>query len=257
MGYWSAVEVDAMRSDMDKVIVERPRLGRSGSNKAKGSRKRLQKGWPDNLPRQEGIKRRSRGGTKTFNEHLGPLRRFLASNVGRPWDKVFSEMRAHININSVVQAHILTHVFDYVNAHAVLIDGVPCRGGSRRFGTGYSTPLHPGELYVCPRTGLLRKVKRPDQRPTRKEPPRRVKVDDTHLYCLVDGAWHRVTVEQIPPERLEPARSYPSIRDAVLRRLVTVSEVIELYGAPVVGVASRRLSKRELRQLPIPMDWQK
>src|SRR5690242_3516917 len=103
MGYCVRVERDAMRDDMDKVIVERPRLGRSRWNKAKGCRKRLQKGWPENLPRQEGIKRRSNGGTKAFNEHLGPLRRFLASNVDRPWDKVFSEMRAHININSVVQ----------------------------------------------------------------------------------------------------------------------------------------------------------
>src|SRR5262249_24088639 len=158
---------------------ERPRLGRTGSNKAKGSRKRLQQGWPENLPRHEGIKRHCQGRTKHFNEHLGPLRRFLMSNVGRPWDKVFSEISAHINVNSVVQAHIRTHLFQYVAVHVILIDGVPCSTEGRFYGQplrGTWWPL----FYVCPRTGLLRRIKPSPRRSPRPRPeaPRYVRVDD-------------------------------------------------------------------------------
>ena len=246
-----------MRDDMDKVIVERPRLGRSGSNKAKGYWKRLQKGWPENLPRQEGIKRRSNGGTKFFNEHLGPLRRYLQSNVGRPWDKVFSEIRAHINVNSVVQAHILTHVFDYVAVNVVLLDGVPCHGDGRWYGR----PLHErwGLFYVCPRTGLLRRVKRVARRPAQREgAPCYIRLDETHQCRLMDGAWYLVTVRRfpnLPPGPIMDATG--TARDDVLERTLTVLEALRLYGAPVCGVSRRRLGKRKMRQLPIPIDLQK
>jgi hypothetical protein len=79
-----------MRADMGKVLVERPRLGsRDGSRPKKGYRKRLQKAFDsgDPLPVREGMKVRC-GRGKHFNEHLGPLRRFLNSNVGRQWDKI-------------------------------------------------------------------------------------------------------------------------------------------------------------------------
>jgi hypothetical protein len=245
---------------MAKVIVERPRLGRSGAGKAKGYRKRLQKSWPEGLPRQEGIKRRLNGRMKSFNEHLGPLRRFLNSNVGRPWDKVFAEISAHINVNSVVQAHIRTHLFQYVAVHVVLIDGVPCSGEGGGLGRTYGRPLSARRgwtlFYVCPRTGLLRRVKRPARRPPDEEVTHRIKVDDTHLYCRIKGDWHIVTVRRLDPEQVERLlrNHYPTIEDVVLGRRISVSEAIRLYGSPVVGIASRQLGKRELRQLPIPID---
>jgi len=84
-----------MRDDMGKVLVERPRVrggfvpGRTGRRYVKAVRSGIESG--DGSPVQEGIMRRYRGGhgrVKHFNEHLGPLRRFVESNVGRPWDKV-------------------------------------------------------------------------------------------------------------------------------------------------------------------------
>ena len=56
------------------------------------------------------MKRRHQGHTKWLNEHLGPLRRYLDSQVGRPWDKVFSEICAHIDRSSAVQDHVRDHV---------------------------------------------------------------------------------------------------------------------------------------------------
>jgi hypothetical protein len=43
-------------------------------------------------------------------ENLAPLRRFLASRVGRRWDDVYSEVRAAIRADSAAQLHVLQHL---------------------------------------------------------------------------------------------------------------------------------------------------
>ena len=70
-----------MRLDMSHVIVERPR--RSGGRARKGRVLAH-----DDLPSHEGIRRPHANDRKSFNEHLNPLKRFLHSQVGRPWDAV-------------------------------------------------------------------------------------------------------------------------------------------------------------------------
>jgi hypothetical protein len=148
-----------MRSDMAKVIVERPRRKGWAGRKPKGDSRRLRGFGTDGPPHREGIKARWKGGTKSLNEHLGPLRRYLDSQVGRPWDKVFSEICAHINRNSAVQDHVRDHIADYVTIHVIIIEGVPCNGEG---GWNFGKPLHQmtwKRWYVCPRSGLLRRIK--------------------------------------------------------------------------------------------------
>ena len=145
-----------MRPDMAKVIVERPRVGSSMRGKSKGNRKSLQRLWHEGLPSHEGIKRRHQGHTKYLNEHLGPLRRYLDSQVGRPWNKVFSEICAHIDRSSAVQDHVRDHVAEYVAIHVIEIDGVVCFGEGR----GYGRSLREwgsSHWYVCPRSGILKR----------------------------------------------------------------------------------------------------
>src|SRR5439155_17170159 len=117
-------------------------------------------------------------------EHLGPLRRYLLAQVGRPWDKVFSEICERVNRNSAVQDHIRDHVADYVVTHVVWIDGVLCKAEPYGVGTPLSSLYYTALLYVCPRTGLLRRVRKVARRAFRKRkretPPRFVKVDATH-----------------------------------------------------------------------------
>jgi hypothetical protein len=140
---------------MAKVLVERPRGGFRGTGK--GYLKELQRTPQEDQPSREGIKARARGDRKWFNDHLGPLRRLLLSNVGRPWDIVYSEICRGTRAGFPVREHFLLHVYQYVETKVVLIDGVPCRGD----GPGYGTPLtnFAGQyLYVCPISGLLKKV---------------------------------------------------------------------------------------------------
>ena len=86
-----------MREDMFKVIVERPRWG---SRHAARSKLRYDK-VPD---RKHATGRRmvleSEGWTKCLNENLAPLKRYLSKQVGRPWDKVYSEICEHLDTSS-------------------------------------------------------------------------------------------------------------------------------------------------------------
>jgi hypothetical protein len=246
-----------MRADMAKVIVERPRKKGGAWNKPKGYQRRLRRYGDDGPPAHEGIKACWQGRTKSLNEHLGPLRRYLDKQVGRPWDKVFSEICAHIDRNSAVQDHVRDHVEGYVTTHVLLIDGVPCHGGGDWH---YGKPLDQlayRPWYVCPRTGLLRRVKvrsRKRQRPpTRESPPKYIPVGDTLQCRVLDGAWHLVTLKPLPLVG-RPC----GVRDVVLDRPIAEIDpqtACKHYGKAVYAVAKRRLTQRELRQYPIPARW--
>src|SRR5215469_6547353 len=106
-----------MRSDMHKVICEEPRHGG-------GPERRLRRGNlpEDLLPKFEGI-RRPHTNRKWFGEHLGPLRRWLRSRVGRPWNDIYGEACAVIKPDSVVRNHIKFHLLEFVHRHTYLHDG--------------------------------------------------------------------------------------------------------------------------------------
>lgn len=40
------------------------------------------------------------GGSKVLNENLTPLRRYLERQVGRPWNKVYSEIAVGLKVTS-------------------------------------------------------------------------------------------------------------------------------------------------------------
>jgi hypothetical protein len=244
-----------MRSDMAKVIVEKPRRKGWAGKRPKGYRQRLRAFGSDGPPIREGVKARWQGGTKSLNEHLGPLRRYLDSQVGRPWDRIFSEICAHINRNSAVQDHVRDHIEDYVSTCVILIDGVPCNGEGNWH---YGKPLHQlpwKRWYVCPRTGRLRKILPRTKQKNRQDKivlPQIIRVSDTLQCWLISGAWFLVTLKPL----LQFSTTCPE-RDVILN--CAVAELDEpkarrQYGDAVYAVAKRRLAKRELRQYPIPVD---
>jgi hypothetical protein len=95
----------AMREDMYKVIVERPRRGKYGY--AGAARLRNDIDGPMRLGMRAGY------GYRALNENLAPLRRFLHAQIGRPWNKVFSEICAGIDRRNTVQQHIHQHISDF------------------------------------------------------------------------------------------------------------------------------------------------
>lgn len=134
-----------MREDMAKVIVERPRLG--GYGRLKG---RLGKDLEEQ-PVKQGMKYRL-AETKSLNENLAPLRRYLARQVGRPWSKVYSEMSAHLKATNAVQQHVRDHLKDYV-AIKVSVN----KAGEPMVGVGGWWRSY--NFYVDPRDGILKRAK--------------------------------------------------------------------------------------------------
>lgn len=149
-----------MRWDMFEVIIERPRLGGSWGERKGRRGERTDRAF-DRAPAKVGM---GFGKTKHLNENLAPLLRFLRGSVGRPWDKVRSEICAGLSMSSAVQKHVIDHVKDFVEENPRMIDGVPHRPTTFGGAKGVFRPLSSfgrwRGFYVCPKTGLLREVKR-------------------------------------------------------------------------------------------------
>lgn len=138
-----------MRDDMARVIVERPRIPDRGARKGRS--------LPlDQLPAHEGMRRphiRYWGG-KELNENLAPLRRYLARQVGRPWDKIYSEIAAHLSVDSAVQQHVRDHLQDFVAIKPRRLRG----WGHQQDGLWWQP------FYVDPVSGLLKRTAKVKQR---------------------------------------------------------------------------------------------
>ena len=140
-----------MRVDMQKIIVERPRWGSASTNYKSG--KRLHSGEVgaaliegedyDGGPERASSARRN----KWLNENLAPRQRYLHSQIGRPWDKVFSEIRQTLDTRSALGLHVMQHLYQFIAVDTVMIDGVVHQ---KRW---YSFDRVEG-LYVHPLTGL-------------------------------------------------------------------------------------------------------
>src|SRR5262245_28623230 len=110
-----------MRGDMPKVIVERPRQGSGGMRLRRDKTVRED----DAALSKIGMKRhaRERGGYKSLNENLAPLKRYLDAQVNRPWDKVWSEICKNLKPSNTVQQHVRDHIPDFVAIKTSLRDG--------------------------------------------------------------------------------------------------------------------------------------
>src|SRR5688500_16969566 len=104
-----------MRPDMHKVLVERPRYNSRTRGTRVETHLRRHGILEDDNTSARGIRHFLHG--KWLNEHLGPLRRYLMSNVGRPWDEIYAEICDGLDRRSATGLHILQHLDDYVDLH--------------------------------------------------------------------------------------------------------------------------------------------
>lgn len=186
-----------MRSDMKKVVVERPRSGSRRRNNKFGARLRY---IPDHDYEDEPKKTRrfesySAGSKKRFTDVLGPLAGFLRKNVGRPWDKVYSELCANLDKRKVTGKHIFDHVKDMVQTKCFIGED----GRVYAISWGWEQPV--GGMYVHPRTGLLCDTPTISKRERRCE---REKAEASFLYLTdnfgyrkFEGMWYRVKLQRM------------------------------------------------------------
>ncbi len=254
-----------MRSDMAKVIVERPRRGGQYAKKGRPPREL------EDLPKRKGLRRAARElyDWKMLNENLAPLRRYLHSQVGRPWDKVWSEICANLRVTSTVQQHVRDHVFDFVAVRGVHLRDEEVFVLDRWGGPEpLETSLH--ELWVDPRSGILRKnrhnrVYRGKQAEARRRHERHLRqrmvaaAEFLQYHLLDDGVWWEVTLAPVPTV----ARRYRifaqfygthqvevPVTDVVLNAKLSALRREVLYDRRgVYGTAKRPLSKKEIKHL--------
>lgn len=190
-----------MRSDMFELLLERPRGYR-------GCRSRRAPPYPrvrlaqasrrfDELPVREAMGRGYR--EKSLNENLAPLARWLREQVGRPWRLVYAELSAHLSPSSAVKQHVRDHVQDYVATRVFEKDGALFASGPRgthRLGL-YRRRV---QLYVCPRTGILRELAAKKSR----APVSARKLDEARYLVRVraGGEWTLVETTPAPSWRL-------------------------------------------------------
>ncbi len=258
-----------MRKDMSKVIVERPRLGRSSAGLKPGRTRVVVDDDGEPL-------RASRGGrapksdklqkTKNLNENLNPLKRYLASQVGRPWRKVFSEISEHLKPTSTVQQHVRDHLDDFVATRTRSEKGVIWAQ------THWGKPLplsQTGHLYyVHPRTGLLLEN---DKRITWKQAERNLKkleeadrakrmrvINATTQVHLFKGAWWEVKLAKVKRyEKRDPhTGGYYTAQDlytdVVHSAKLSGLAAEKLYGrGDIYACEKRQLSKAEMKRLKL------
>lgn len=201
-----------MREDMFKVIVERPRWGSRHAPKAKLHH--------DKAPgRKHATGRRmvleQHGYTKSLNENLAPLKRYLMKQVGRPWSKVYSEISEHLDANSTVKQHVRDHLSDFIMIK-VTVD----RDGGFMAANHWGRPMAPdhwwAKLYVDPKDGIIKRTDKlchklglKHYRDTLRENRKRQvlgwrhdhnlrPLTETRFLVKIKGCWYRVDTDFTP-----------------------------------------------------------
>ncbi|HEX4303897.1 MAG TPA: hypothetical protein VHZ78_13955 [Rhizomicrobium sp.] len=226
-----------MREDMFKIIVERPRHGWRSRPHA---RRRF---GDDELPVKMGVRRHVAAmgiKSKWLNENLKPLKRYLGQQLGRPWNKVYSEIAATLAPGHTVKQHVRQHIGDFVALKiSVNRDGAWFES-TRRFLSGRGTPWRQ-VYYVDPEDGILKESAKLwrklglDPFPWRRREPEEDadirKIDTMRDLRRIDGIWYEVGYDRQP-------ESLAYVFDLIKRTLVPQ--------AARHAVAKRQLSRAEL-----------
>lgn len=135
-------------------------------------------------------------GDKELGENLAPLYRYLESQVNRPWDKVYSDIRENVRFDSATQLHILQHMRFYVKGsdgegkETLIEENKRIYEHSPYYG---NMEIKKGDLFIHPRTGILSRYKKEPKsrfyRPTAADVKR---LDTNTFLCRIDKVWFEV-----------------------------------------------------------------
>ncbi len=240
---------------MNKVVTEKPRSG--GRIKApKGEKRQLAK-FGEDQPKREKIRQKWKraGWEKEFTDVIGPLYGYLKKQVGRPWNKVYSELSKILPKGSVQNNHIYTHVFQIVEKDVEMVDGIPCYKAVRFYRDRYGVPIESSgntdSLFIHPVTGILCKAKRKRKK---KYTPQKwlpgIQVYQGLQYHKLQDGWYEVKVKRFLPGVMEGSLKFEAwsnnIEDPILdRHYKNIETLIKIYGGRYIATSKRKLSKNE------------
>lgn len=249
-----------MRQDVNKILTECYKEGPHGN---KFPRRAVNKRF-DEVGGKMGMhflyEKVSKAPSKSFGENLSYLERFLAKQVGRKWNDIYSEICSTFDRRSAVNAHIFQHLFDYfVRAEELLvIDGELYRQ-NRYFGK--PTPLSEavgfnGKMYVDPRDGILKlnpawksyakdKAEHQAKEKAKEAETFRVLSPVKEMHKL-DGVWYVFTLKPLP----ERKTVYVCPRPRAPIYCLPLSEVRDYLE---LEKNFKKLSEKEQKELGAPM----
>ena len=197
-----------MRHDMAKKLCERPRIidGWGIGDKYERSKGKVRVNDLEIVEDEEGNEifdvdnsgrshqAMSRGrGEKILGENLAPLYRYLESQVNRPWDKVYSDIRENVRFDSATQLHILQHMKSYVSGADGEDKDKLIEKDKRIYNRDIE--LRKGDLFVHPRTNILSRYKKESKSKSKFYCPTSddvKKIDQRSFFCRIDGVWYEV-----------------------------------------------------------------
>lgn len=199
-----------MRDDFGKVIIEAPRHGsgwaRSAKARSYGRITQDSEGYDydglQHLPatrKQEGYHKKL--GDKSFSDVLGPMRKYLKSRCGLPWNDTYSEIKrvlgdAPWGVQHIITAHldVATCTYRGIDGHVWVCD----KHGVKRIDKTHYYSL----FYVEPETGLLREAPRRRYSYKKEADPDVIPIGDREEYRKINGIWHHrtwATIEEVGP----------------------------------------------------------
>jgi hypothetical protein len=207
-----------MRSDMHKVVVERPRGGQQWARQFPRPKRPF-----DDLPKHESMKA-PHANRKWFTDVLGPLKRWLHIQIGRPWNDAYSEACAVIKPDSVVRAHIKTHLMEMVIRHTFMKAGeVWCyEGGCPTLEVPITQLAGRWRIaYVDPETGILRAMPVcPRKKPKPSDPDDSMRwVSESVGLKRIVGVWYFCQMRPVP------GRGHFTAYDHLAKRVVGRGEL--------------------------------
>ncbi|RCJ27685.1 hypothetical protein A6770_25425 [Nostoc minutum NIES-26] len=226
---------------LSEIVIERPRGGMKISlKKLKGFKKQLHKltaeASQDGLLNPYLIKARNK--SKHLSDHLGPLRRFLRSKVGQPWNDVYSELCQRLKTNTMAGQHVLDHVWDYVERYVEIIDS-ELYSKSYRWYRIRLDGSYRDRFYIHPQTGILCAVQKvPRKQKQKPEQTDVVIVDNYHQYHKLNEIWYLITFADFPPQ----TDYVMDVFKGLIHRSAAMSKGQKVYAA-----SKQQCNKKEIR----------
>jgi hypothetical protein len=207
--------------------------GRERSTRERGIRRSPPEDWLG--PRRMRMRPPEDWECRYLGDRLAPLHRWLAKQVGRPWDDVYSEICQVADARSLRGYHLRQHVRDYVDATG---------------GDAWSWAR-----FVV-RDGVLCQRERPAwwERPRVQPPGDVVRLNEREELRKIEGIWYRI--ELAPLATLDPVDD-ATRRDLVNRRPLYARGVLQddralyprrrLYARAKVQLGKKELARRGLK----------
>jgi hypothetical protein len=238
-----------MRRDLNKLLCERERRG--GARMSYRTVRRSKKSALDLDPEgsnatRQGMARPYGYESKEFNENLNPLKGAIRKAVGRKWDRFYSDLCSVFDRRSVINQHIVQHLYDFIEKDVLVKDGKFYVRG--KYGmTARPLSESSAEFYVDPKTGIIRVNKR---RITYRQAQRKRaaaqaaeeakvtrRIDEHTVLHLIDDTWFVFELKPIPAEG--------EVFDAFKREWVARQR----WGANVYHTARRTASRKTLKEV--------